>query len=162
MVTWVRSKLSVFSLQISFYANFISKINFGSCLLEQNRPKQWNMPSWEPGHEHPVTPSWMWSGGKSGLEIYNMYLIYTWWDEPGLPEHEGTGSWRPWTWNPRSSPVFVLKGFVTLSARPSCGQGWDPTPDTQDLKVIQVHEHRCGFWKTELHLLIGLLALQGS
>lgn len=41
--------------------------------------------------------------------------------------------------------VFGLKGFVTLSARPSCGQGWDPTPDTQDLKVIQVHEHRCGF-----------------
>lgn len=41
--------------------------------------------------------------------------------------------------------VFGLKGFVTLSDRPSYGQGWDPTPDTQDPKVIQVHEHRCGF-----------------
>lgn len=41
--------------------------------------------------------------------------------------------------------AFGLKGFVTLSDRPSYGQGWDPTPDTQDPKVIQVHEHRCGF-----------------
>lgn len=49
----------IFSLQISFYANFISKINFRSCLFEQNRAKQWNA----------LMRTRTWTSGNSSLDV---------------------------------------------------------------------------------------------